>query len=163
MIRKTFKKVGKTKKFKSVLKKYNIPIEYLSVTRRMTAKAVSLGLFIALIPMPMQMLVVVLMMPLLRFNIPIALAICWISNPFTMPIIYYIEYITGSFILDIDISSVEMNVEWFSKNFDNIFIPLYLGAFIYSTIFALFSYFIINYFWKSSVDKNQKLHFKNRK
>ena len=163
MIRKTFKKVGKTKKFKPVLKKYNVPIEYLSVTRRMTAKAVSLVLFIALIPMPMQMLVVVLMMPLLRFNIPIALAICWISNPFTMPIIYYIEYITGSFILDIDISSVEMNIEWFSKNFDNIFITLYLGAFIYSTIFALFAYYSINYFWKSSVNKNKKLHFKNRK
>lgn len=163
MIRKAFKKVGKTKKLKPFLKKYNIPVEYLSVTRRMTAKAVFIGLFIAFIPMPMQMLAVVLMIPLLRFNVPIALAICWFSNPITMPIIYYVEYLTGSFILNIDVSDVEMSVEWFTQNFDNIFLPLYVGALVYSTVFASISFYLINHFWKSSVRKNKKLNFKNRK
>ena len=163
MIRKTFKKVGKTKKLKPFLKKHNIPVEYLSVTRRMTAKAVFIGLFIAFIPMPMQMLAVVLMIPLLKFNVPIALAICWFSNPLTMPFIYYIEYLTGSFILNIDVTNVQMSVDWFSQNFESIFIPLYVGALFYSTIFASIAFYLINYFWKASVHKNKKLNFKNRK
>jgi len=163
MIRKTFKKVGKTKKLKPFLEKYNIPSDYLSVTRRMTAKAVFIGLFIAFIPMPMQMLAVVLLIPIIRFNVPIALAICWLSNPFTMPIIYYVEYLTGSFILNIDVSSVDMSLDWFSRNFENIFVPLYLGAAIYSIAFSSISFYLINHSWKRSVHKNKKLYFKNRK
>ena len=163
MIRKTFKKVGKTKKLKPILKRYNIPLEYLSVNRRMTSKAVFIGLFIAFIPMPMQMLAVVLLIPVLKFNVPIALSICWLSNPFTMPLIYYIEYLTGSFILNIDVTSINMTIEWFSQNFEKIFVPLYLGALIYSTAIAFVFYYLINYFWKKSVRKNKRIYFKNRK
>ena len=99
MIRKNLKKVSKSEKLKTFIKKYKVPREYLSTNRRMVSRAVLIGLFIAFIPMPMQMLLVIAVMPFVRFNVPIALAMCWISNPFTMPAMYYIEYLTGSFII----------------------------------------------------------------
>jgi uncharacterized protein (DUF2062 family) len=162
MIRKTFKTMGKTKKIEPFLQKYNIPSKYLSVNRKMTTKALVVGLFIAFIPMPMQMLAVILMMPFIRFNVPIALLMCWITNPFTMPFIYYLEYKTGSFLLNKQTLSVDMTIQWFSSNIDNIFIPLYTGAIVFSTTSATVSYFLVNYLWRSSINKNKKFHYSKR-
>ena len=113
--------------------------------------------------MPMQMLAVIFMMTFLKFNVPIALLMCWITNPFTMPFIYFIEYQIGSFILNTSTLTVEMTLKWFSSNIDNFFIPLYTGALILSTTSSLLFYYLINYFWESSVYKNKKLHFSCRK
>ena len=162
MIRKNLKKISKSKKLRDILKKYNIPSKYFSTNRQVVSKAVFIGLFIAFIPMPMQMLAVLLVMPFVNFNVPIAIAMCWITNPFTMPFIYYIEYATGSFILNTKVASVEMTLKWFNDNFENIFIPLYIGAFFYSILLSIIAYLFINFLWKFSVHKDKKLHFKDR-
>lgn len=162
MIRKALKKTGKHQKFNEFIKKYKIPKEYLSTSRKMVSKAVFVGLFIAFIPMPMQMLAVLAVMPFIKFNVPIALAMCWLSNPFTMPPMYYIEYLTGSFILGTEIAPVEMTLEWFGENIDNIFIPLYTGTIIFSVVGSLSGYWLVNHFWKASVHKDRKLHPKKR-
>ena len=162
MIRKTLKKTSKSEKFKSLLKKYKVPQHYLATNRRMVSRAVGLGVFIAFIPMPLQMLAVLAFMPILRFNVPIALAMCWLSNPFTMPPMYYIEYLTGTFILGIDIVNVEMTIEWFSENLDDIFIPLYVGTFFFSAVVSSLAYWAVNHFWHGSVHRDRKLHRKHR-
>jgi len=158
MIKRYLKKTTKNDTLQALNEKYNIPLEYIQVTRRMVSNAVLIGVFIAFIPMPFQMLAVLAFIPFLRFNVPIALAMCWITNPLTMPLIYYIEYITGSFLLGIEIKNVEMSIDWFSSNIANIFIPLYFGAFIYSTGLSLSFYFLVNYLWKKSTNKDKKLH-----
>ena len=162
MLRKTLKKTSKSEKLKSFIKKYKIPAEYLSTNRKMVSKAVFIGLFIAFIPMPMQMALVLAMMPFFKFNVPIALAMCWISNPLTMPPMYYIEYLTGSFVLGTKIAPVEMSVEWFSNNMDNIFIPLYTGTIIFSIVGSSLAYWAINHFWHGSVHSDRKLHRNDR-
>ncbi|MGE4396847.1 MAG: DUF2062 domain-containing protein [Sulfurimonas sp.] len=167
MIRKTFKNLSAHEKLKAFTDKYKIPIEYLSANRKMVSRAVFIGLFIAFIPMPMQMLAVVAVIPLVRFNVPIALAICWLSNPFTMPAMYYIEYLTGSFLLGMETTPVEMTLEWFSDNLGNIFIPLYVGTAFYSVTFSSLAYYLVNHLWRSSVKKDQDLRkngfFKRKK
>jgi len=162
MIRKTLKKTSKHKKLKDFIKKYKIPREYLSANRKMISRAVLIGLFIAFIPMPMQMAAVLLFMPFIKFNVPVGLAMCWLSNPITMPPMYYMEYLTGSFLLGIKPEPVEMTMEWFTNNLDNIFIPLYFGTAIYSIFGSLIAYFAVNYLWKISVDRDRKLHRKER-
>ena len=162
MIRKTLKKTSKSSKLKAFIQKYKIPREYLSTSRKMTAKAVFVGIFIAFIPMPMQMLAVVALMPFFKFNVPIALAMCWLSNPFTMPPMYYMEYLTGAFFLGSEIAPVEMTLEWFGENIDDIFIPLYAGTLFYSTTVSLLAYWAVNHFWRGSVNKDRKLHRDHR-
>lgn len=157
MLRKTFKNLNSNKKIKAFTQKYNIPFEYLSASRKMVSKGVFIGLFIAFIPMPMQMLAVISIMPFTKFNVPIALTMCWLSNPFTMPLIYYIEYLTGSFILGMQTTPVEMTLKWFSENYGNIFIPLYVGTTFYSIFGSTLAYYLINRFWISSVKKEQEL------
>jgi len=163
MIRKTLKKTSRSEKLKAFIQKYKVPREYLSANRKMVSRAVFVGLFIAFIPMPMQMVAVIAVMPFFRFNVPIALAMCWLSNPFTMPPMYYLEYLTGSFLLGTEVEPVKMTLEWFSDNIGNIFIPLYVGTLFYSIIGASAAYYLVNYFWKLSVERDKKLHHKHRK
>ncbi len=163
MIRRTLKKTSKHHKLKDFIKKYKIPREYLSTSRRMVSKAVFIGLFIAFIPMPMQMLAVIAVTPFSKFNVPIALAMCWLSNPFTMPPMYYMEYVTGSFLLGMETTPVEMTMEWCTNNLGNIFIPLYTGTAFYSVFGSSLAYYLVNYFWISSVHRDKKLHRHHRK
>jgi len=161
MIRKSLKNTTKSEKLKAFIKKAKIPPEFLYPNRKMIARGVFLGVFIAFIPMPMQMASVLLFMPFFRFNVPIAIAMCWLSNPFTMPPMYYMEYLTGSFILGIEPAPVKLTVEWFSENIDAIFIPLYTGTAIFSIVGSTLAYFGVNYFWKLSVCKaREKLNKK---
>ena len=151
MIRKTLKNTTKSEKLKAFIKKSKVPPEFLQANRKMISRGVLLGIFIAFIPMPMQMALVLAFMPFFRFNVPIALAMCWLSNPFTMPPMYYMEYLTGSFFLGTEIGDVSISLEWFKENLDDIFIPLYAGTLFYSVFGSLLAYWGVNHFWKSSV------------
>lgn len=157
MIRKFVKKNTSNDKINAFISKYKIPRAYLSINRKSVAGAVFVGIFVAMIPMPLQMLAVLVFIPFLKFNVPLAVALVWITNPFTMPFIYYIEYITGNFLIMGDgVESIKITLKWFSDNFDNIIVPLYVGAFFYSTLLSTLSYIVVNYMWMHSVCKENK-------
>lgn len=152
MIRNIFKKTNKSHKFKDYIEKYNISTEFMTVNRKMVSRAMLVGFFIAFIPMPLQMVAVVAVLPFFKFNALIGIAIVWITNPITMPMIYYIEYLTGNVLLMRDgIDGIKITLEWFTAHIDDIFIPLYTGALFYSTISAVFFYYLVNWLWIHSV------------
>jgi uncharacterized protein (DUF2062 family) len=157
MIRRVVKKTKHKdkKKLEEFLDKYKIPRESVAINRRSVSKGIAIGLFIAFIPMPFQMVLIVALFPFFRFNIPLAFIMVWLSNPITMPFMYYLEYLTGSMILGSSVTSVQLSVEWFSENLSEIFLPLYLGAFVYSSISAALSYYIINRLWIDSVRRER--------
>jgi len=154
MIRKIFKKKQSNSKIKAFIEKYKIPREYLSINRKSISKGVLIGLFWGFIPMPMQMLAVLAVTPFIKFNIPIAISMVWLSNPITMPFMYYMEYQTGNFILGNEsLENIELTLDWFSINWDKILTPLYLGTIPYSIGVSSMIYFIINRLWIDSVNK----------
>ena len=161
MIRKLFKKSNKKTKLDAFIKKYKIPREFLSVNRKSITRGLAVGIFWGFIPMPMQMLAVVFTTPLVRFNVPIAIATVWLSNPITMPFMYYIEYLTGAFLLGNESLHVEMTVHWFENHIGAIFIPLYVGTFFYATILSSLTYYAVNWLWIKSVHK-EKRHQKRK-
>jgi len=165
MIRRIFKKDKKNSgKIDQFIDKYNIPREYLSINRKSVSKAILVGLFWAFIPMPMQMLAVLATTPFIKFNVPLALSVVWLSNPITMPPMYYVEYLTGNFILGREgIESIEMTVEWFQENLENIFVPLYVGAAFYSIVVSSVVYFLINQLWIFSVKQEKEEQVQLRK
>jgi len=161
MIRKIFKKPKKLKngssKLKEFIKKYKIPREYLSTNRKSISRGVLVGLFWGFIPMPMQMLGVISTTPITRFNVPIAISMVWLSNPITMPFMYYMEYLTGNFILGYEgIKDIELTLDWFSKNWDCIVVPLYVGASFYSIIVSYLIYLLINRLWIYSIESEHR-------
>jgi uncharacterized protein (DUF2062 family) len=165
MIRKVFKKKPSGgNKIDAFLEKYNLPKAYLSVNRRMITRGVAIGLFWGFIPMPMQMLAVMATTPFIRFNVPIAISMVWLSNPFTMPPMYYMEYITGNFLLGREgIDDIELTMAWFTENFDDILVPLYTGTAFYSIVVSGIIYVVLNRLWVRSVKSEQEETKKIRK
>jgi len=154
-----FKKKSSDSKLDKFIDKYNLPREYLSTNRKSVSKAVWIGLFWAFIPMPMQMAGVMALTPFFKFNVPIAISMVWLSNPFTMVPMYYMEYLTGNFILGREgIANVELSMDWFSENWDTIIVPLYVGTAFYSIVISALVYLLINRLWISSVkiEKNNR-------
>ena len=154
MIRKIFKnrKHNPDSKLGKILDKYHIPREYFSINRKSISRGVLVGLFWGFIPMPMQMLAVVLTTPFIKFNVPIAISMVWLSNPLTMPAMYYMEYLTGNLILGkAGIENIEISLEWFKSHIGDIFIPLYVGTAFYSIVVSYIIYLLINCLWIRSV------------
>ncbi|WP_456402529.1 DUF2062 domain-containing protein [Hydrogenimonas sp.] len=157
MVRKVFKKKRRSSKLDAFIEKYKIPREFLSVNRKSVTKALLVGIFIAFIPMPFQMLAVLAVSPFIRFNIPIAISMVWLSNPITMPPMYYMEYLTGTWLLGMEpLHDVSMTMEWFQSHLDDIFIPLYVGTFFYSLTVSVFVYFVVNWLWVRSVNRERR-------
>jgi uncharacterized protein (DUF2062 family) len=158
MIRKVLKKTSsRSEKLDKFLDKYNLSREFFGVSRRSITKGIWIGLFWGFIPMPMQMVAVVLTTFAFRFNVPIAIAMVWLSNPITMPPMYYMEYLTGNFLLGQEgLEEIELTMEWFSEHFDEILVPLYVGTSFYSVVVSTLIYFIINWLWIKSVHEEKR-------
>jgi len=162
MIRKIFKKRETNSKLKHFIEKYKIPREYLSINRKSISRGILIGLFWGFIPMPMQMLAVLAITPFIKFNVPISISMVWLSNPLTMPFMYYMEYQTGNFLLGRErIENIELTLDWFSQNWDNIIVPLYVGTLPFSILLSGLIYYIINILWINSVKKEKPHKFKN--
>ncbi len=158
MIRKIFKKKhNPDSKIGKLLEKYNISREYIAVNRRSVTMGILVGLFWGFIPMPMQMLAVVMTTPFIKFNVPVAISMVWLSNPVTMPPMYYMEYLTGNFLLGREgIANVELTLDWFKEHLDDIFVPLYVGTAFYSIVVSYIIYLIVNWLWIYSVKMEKK-------
>ncbi|MBN2825596.1 MAG: DUF2062 domain-containing protein, partial [Campylobacterales bacterium] len=157
-MRKLFKKRAASGKINQLIEKYKIPREYLSINRKSISRGIGLGLFIAFIPMPFQMFAVLALTPFIRFNVPIAITMVWLSNPLTMPPMYYMEYETGLYFLNQPpLPDIELTLEWFQKNIDKIVVPLYLGTFFYSVSVSLVAFLLINILWIRSIRAYKRL------
>jgi len=160
MIRKIFRKKkktdGKPSRIDAILEKYNLPKDYLGINRRSVTRGVGIGLFWGFIPMPMQMAAVLATTPFIRFNVPIAISMVWLSNPITMPPMYYMEYLTGNFLLGREgLENVELTLEWFQNHIGDIFVPLYVGTAFYSIVVSGLIYLGLNWLWIASVKKEK--------
>lgn len=67
--------------------------------RRNVALGAANGLFWAMMPIPFQMLPSGISAYLLRFNVPAAIIVVWITNPLTWPLILYWQYRLGAWLM----------------------------------------------------------------
>lgn len=68
-------------------------------TQHTFAGGMAVGCFITLQLLPIQMPTATIVCALFRVNIPIALAMCWVSNPVTVPLLAAAEYAIGKWFL----------------------------------------------------------------
>ncbi|MBX9599140.1 MAG: DUF2062 domain-containing protein [Burkholderiales bacterium] len=108
-------------------------------------RATWIGVFWAIMPMPLQMLPAVFFSILLRGNVLVAIAWVWISNPFTMLPILYASYYLGCHTLGIEFSAnaVSANIHHLASNWHLILLPLVLGAIILGIIASLLSSLLV--------------------
>ena len=137
----------------------------LHLNRHSVSLAVFIGIFCAFIPLPIQTLLAIAMCFWLGANLPLAMIIIWISNPLTIPPMFFLTYKLGSYILNTQVSgfSVDLSWQWFSELGSDILLPLFLGSFISGTVLGLIGYFFILSLWRWQVIKNWEIRKNLRK
>lgn len=125
-----------------------------SLKRKNVVGAVFLGLFVACLPMPLQMVLVTFLAILFNVNLPISFALLWINNPLTIAPLFYLEYEIGAFLLNAN-NKIEFNFESMSENLGDIAIYMYVGSLVLGLILGLVCAVITNYLWIYSVKKQR--------
>ena len=62
------------------------------LNRRSVARATFIGIFCSFMPVPWQMIIAAALCVFFRANVPLGVALVWISNPVTMGPIFYFTY-----------------------------------------------------------------------
>jgi uncharacterized protein (DUF2062 family) len=75
--------------------------------RRSAAGAMFWGLWTAMMPMPLQMLLAATLAILFRVNLPLTIVLTWVSNPLTAIPLVWVAYWLGSLFLGIPMVSGE--------------------------------------------------------
>ncbi len=123
------------------------------LNRRSASGGFAIGLFFAFWPVPFQMWLSAGMAIPFRANLPLSVATVWITNPFTMPPIFYGAYKVGSTVLGT--TPVPFNFkfswEWVVNSVSTIGPAFLVGCGICSVVFAALGYVTLNGIWRFQV------------
>ncbi len=125
------------------------------LNRRSAAGAVAVGLFCAWMPIPFQMLLAAIMAMIFSVNLPLSVALVWLSNPITMPPLFYGAYKLGALILNQPLQefNFELSFEWIMHTLETIAPALFLGSLILGVVSAISGYIIFRLIWRYSMAK----------
>ena len=122
-------------------------------TRRMRAHLRSV-LFFAWMPMYQCRCFLPQSLPsVFRVNLPLSVALVWISNPLTMPPMFYGAYLFGVKLLGSEEHpfSFELSIDWFMQSLGTIAAPLLVGCLVIGVLSSILSYGLIRLLWRFSV------------
>lgn len=134
------------------------------LNRNSVAKAFAVGLFFAFIPVPFQMVLAAGVAIIVHSNLPLSVALVWITNPLTIPAIFYGCYMVGIWLLGRPEKEFvfEANWQWLVDSLSTIGPAFLLGCGVLAILFSLVGYFAIHGLWRYSVIKEWNKR-KNRK
>ena len=124
------------------------------LNRRCASTACFIGLFMAFIPLPSQMIFAAITAVIVRANLPLSVALVWISNPITMPPLFYMAYKVGVALIGSPEAAefnFELSWEWLSNGLVAIWQPFLLGCFVCGLFFGLLGSAIMRLTWRFHV------------
>ncbi len=123
------------------------------MNHRSVAKAFAVGLFFAWVPVPFQMVLAAGGAILVHANLPLSVVLVWITNPITMPPMFYAAYKLGALLLGREVKhfDMELSLEWLGHEMGLIWQPFLLGCFVIGVLSAVVGYFTIKVLWRNSV------------
>lgn len=128
----------------------------------------AVGLFVAFIPFPMQMLIAALLAILFRANLPVAVVMTWITNPFTfVPINYFIFWVGKKILGESAVNSTAPAFSWHFENLSQFWSSLFIqfsqlgkayfvGLPIVAIGVAVLGYIIVRIVWHLRVSTEKK-------
>ena len=134
------------------------------LNRRSASGAIALGLFVAWIPLPVQMLLAGILALLSRVNLPLSVLFVWVSNPLTMGPMYWFAWRLGALLLDQPRVAVrfEPTFAWLTAELGNLWLPLGLGCLILGLASAAIGYAVSRLFWRYHVIRTLLLRRRRR-
>jgi uncharacterized protein len=130
--------------------------------RQTVSLGAAAGLFWAMMPIPFQMLPSAITAYLCRFNVPTAISVVWITNPFTWPIILYWQYRLGALLLR-QSPSDELTQESLMEMAAGVPGPLLLGCAVSGLFLAAGAYTVVNSLWGAVAERWWRSHERPRR
>lgn len=123
------------------------------LSRRSVAGAFAVGLFFAWMPVPFQMVLSAGTAIWLGTNLPLSVVIVWITNPVTIPPMFYIAYIVGTWIVGAPVTdfSFELTFDWLLNELSAIWKPFLVGCFTMASASSMIGYLSIQGIWRYMV------------
>lgn len=125
--------------------------------RRGIANAMAIGLFCALLPIPFQMLPAAMLAILLRANLPLSIALVWLTNPLTAVPVWYGTYLLGSVLLGMEpnwqVQDDSFEAVWDAMlaNFWQLYIPMLVGSVLVAIVLAVIGWAGAHQAWRAHV------------
>ena len=106
-----------------------------------------------MVPFPFQMVLAAGASIALGCNVPVAVVMCWITNPITIAPIYFAAYRLGAWILGMPPSAVdfEISLDWILAALSDVWLPLGLGCFVIGAFGAVLGYYGTHLIWRVAV------------
>ena len=123
------------------------------LNRKSVSLAFSVGLFFAWVPVPFQMVLAAAIAILVHSNLPISVGLVWISNPFTMPPMFYFAYKFGAWMMgtpELEFN-FEPSFEWLETEMLAIWQPFLTGCFTLAILCSVIGFTSIRLAWRLSV------------
>lgn len=120
------------------------------LNRKSISMAFAVGLFFAWVPTPTQMAFAAAAAIYFRSNLPVSVALVWVTNPLTMPPLFYFAYQVGLGVLN---QPMQVGFEFSLSSLDDVWQPFLLGCLIMGVICSAVGYFGMRAFWAYHVKK----------
>lgn len=145
------------------------------VNRKSITRAVFVGTFFGLLPIPFHSVFIVIAVLLFEVNLPISLMLAWLSNPLTLVPILYIGFWFGAHIFHVHMINKEMllgvlhQISRWITHFGHGHIDFSLakilmtGLVVEAFVFAVILYICTEIFWRWMVIKNWKSRHRQKK
>ena len=100
--------------------------------------------------MPFQMVLAAGGAILVHANLPISVVLVWLTNPITMPPMFYGAYKLGAWVMNTPEQDFqfELSLEWLTSGMAAIWQPFLLGCAILGVICSVLGYFGIKLAWR---------------
>ncbi len=134
------------------------------LNRYSVAWAVSVGLFVAFVPVPFQMPLAASAAIVIGCNLPISISVVWVSNPVTIAPLFYAAYKTGSWILGQAPHEVEFELsrDWLLNELGAVWEPFLLGCFVLGLVSAVIGHMAVRVIWRIHVMSSWRERQKRR-
>jgi len=132
--------------------------------RHSISKAVAIGLFCTWLPFPFQSLFAATGALFFRANIAISVALVFITNPITIPPLFYFAYKLGNLVLGRKSmnASMEFNMHWITESLGQIWQPLFLGSFLLALFCSMLGYLTVQLLWRLNIRQRLKARASKR-
>lgn len=136
----------------------------LHLNRRSVSGAFAVGLFFAWVPLPIQMILGAIGSIAFRVNLPITVGLVWITNPITMPPMFYFAYKMGVWTLGLPKHefTFELSWEWLMQELGATWEPFLLGCLICGVVSSVLGYVLMRGFWRFHVARAWEIRKINR-
>tara|TARA_B110000444_G_scaffold207758_1_gene201875 strand:+ start:1982 stop:2341 length:360 start_codon:yes stop_codon:yes gene_type:complete len=117
-----------------------------------------------MLPIPGQMFTAVALAIIFTANLPISFALIFVTNPLTMPAVFYGAYKLGAWIIGTDPIDVEFQASWtwFTQSLEDIWVPLVVGSQVLGILLAGLGYLVIDGLWRNAIKRQWEARRRKR-